>query len=235
MPELLVDESLNKIIPVIFVIDSSLSMSEYSQLINNGIKRSIDILNDRIEELDLVKLDVKMVALEFSGNCIWKPEKKLFSLSDYQWIDFEFEGCSNFKKALFELDQALDSNSLLFGNNRFLRPLVFLFSDGVFTDDWKNDYNRIKKENNWFLRSIKVAFSIGINVDLESLNIFTGHPEAIIEVQKEEQVKETILKIIAGAFVGSTRYYVSYSDIYNTLMGIQKKEQIDEESDDDWL
>ena len=51
MPQLFINESFNKVLPIIFVVDSSLSMEENSELVNKGIKNTVEILNDKINEI----------------------------------------------------------------------------------------------------------------------------------------------------------------------------------------
>lgn len=229
MPQLFINESFNKVLPIIFVVDSSLSMEENSELVNKGIKKAIDILKYRIKELDLVELDVKVTSLEFAENCIWKPEKSLIPINEFQWTDFKPKGCSNFKKALCELEQSVTRKSLLQGYCTFFRPLILLFSDGMFTDDWVNELTRINAGNKWINHSIKVAFSVGINAELESLVLFTGHTEAVFNFDSEKQIIESIMRILSGLFVGSTHYSVSEEYIYRELIGMQNTDQ-----DDDW-
>ena len=233
LPQLFIGESFNKVLPIIFLVDSSLSMDENSELINKGIKKAIDILKNRIKELDLVELDVKVTSLEFAENCIWKQEKKLIPINEFQWTDFKPKGCSNFKKALCELEQSISRKSLLQGDCPFLRPLIILFSDGMFTDDWVNELNRINAENKWMKHSVKVAFSVGINAEKESLVQFTGHSETVFTVNSEKQIVESIMRILAGLFVGSSRYGVSDKFIYGELIGMQDTEQDDGWGDDD--
>ena len=181
-------EPIRRTTNVFFVVDISAGM--------NGIKIAAlnEALHNLIPELrsiadDHIDTEIKIAVLTFSNTAEWICLPT--NVEDFQWQYLEPHGMRMFGAACEELNTKLSRENEFMMKTHPYAPIIFLFTNGVPTDDYHESLIRLKK-NNWFKVATKVAIAIGDDADVDALAEFTGNKEAVIKVHTPETLKKLI-------------------------------------------
>lgn len=141
----------------ILVVDTSASMKNKIEIVNDAMKRNIT----KMKELDLSHniAKVAITILEFDKDVRWIPEKPQ-EINNFNFIDIECSntGQSNYSKLYQSLNNKLNKEDLL-ENASDYHPIILLISDGKPTDEYE-DYLSECEENEWFHRATRIALPI---------------------------------------------------------------------------
>lgn len=178
------EEIAKKVCPIIFILDTSKSMS----MEENG---GIGVLNSTMENLfpEFIAIDknnseanVKIAILTFNTNAKWVTDG-LITPQEAQdtWKPLAADGLTSLGKAFEALNQKLfTENGFMQNAMGFFAPVLFLLSDGEPTDDWQKGLNSLKN-NNWYKFSIRIAIGYGKEANEKVLQSFTNNVETVFK------------------------------------------------------
>ncbi len=150
--------------PVFWVVDVSAKMSG----------KKIGAANEILEELTAILKDraetsadaIKIATLAFANAAVWLDAKAL-DAARYSWRWKTSGGASVWGAACRELNDELSSLS----GDRWRRPLILLFSNGAWDDDYRGEWARLK-ENARFRTAERVAVAFGDDANWNALREF---------------------------------------------------------------
>ncbi len=185
--------------PVIFLIDTSLSMS----IDTTGRGHPIGAVNAAIENSlpELISMneknadaEIKIAVLSFDSDVEWVTgETGLISPEDLQakWKDLDADGLTFMGAAFKELNQKLSvSHGFMQHASGSVAPVLFLLSDGEPNDDYKSGL-KILQTNNWYKVASKVAIGYGDSND-DILREFTGNIETVLHTNDPKELLKLI-------------------------------------------
>ncbi len=185
-----IDSVPRRVMPLIFLVDTSGSMSGAKiASLNTAVREA---LND-VGEISRNNSDaqIKVAALEFSSGISWMYPQPQDS-ETFVWQDLEAGGLTSFGEALNELNSKLSkSHGFMAEPTGSRAPAIILLSDGEPTDEYKHALEKIKG-NPWFKVGVKVAIAIGDDANTGILAEFTGNIESVITVHTVDQLKKII-------------------------------------------
>ena len=193
MPNILeTEEMARKVLPIIYVIDTSGSMSgEKIASVNEAMHETIEVLKEVSDKNP--DAQVKIAALSFSSGAEWVTNKNgLEDMEDFFWNDIQAGGVTDLGAALDELDKKLSRNAFLVSDTGFCIPVIIFMSDGAPTDDWERSLTKIKDGNKWYKNATKIAIAVGEDADKDVLAKVVGNIEAVITVTDVELLKKLI-------------------------------------------
>lgn len=172
----------------ILVVDTSTSMKNKIEVVNDAIKRNIAKMKDLDLSHNIAK--VAITILEFDKDVRWIPEKPQ-EINNFNFIDLECSntGQSNYSKLYQSLNNKLNKEDLL-KNASDYHPIILLISDGKPTDEYE-DYLNECEENEWFHRATRIALPIITeknmseaeyrdSIDYECIMDFTSQKEEMV-------------------------------------------------------
>ncbi len=158
---------LRKILPVIFVLDTSSGMAGEKIVKANEVMREIlDILKKCSARNADVVFEVNV--LSFSTEAKWYFPQ-LVAPEDYHLDNLCAEGEANLGNALKELNDKLSCSSMLISPAGFRPPIIFFISDGILSDHWEEALLEINQNNEWFKIATKIAIAVGEDADRDVL------------------------------------------------------------------
>ncbi len=197
-------EMVKKVLPIIYVLDTSGSMSgEKIAAVNEAMHETVDVLKDISEKNP--DAQVKIAALAFSSGSRWiTSENTLEDLEDFVWTDLEAGGTTDLGNAISELDKKLSRSELLKSEVGFCIPVILFLTDGHPTDSYINILKNANKNNTWFRHATKIGIAVGDDADQEALARVVGNSEAVISVHDNDTLK-TLIKVasITSSMVNS--------------------------------
>lgn len=199
-------ETTKKLLPIIYVIDSSGSMSADGNMtqVNEAIKESMDIL--KAKAVETADAEVLVGALKFATGAEWVFDG-LLSTDDFYWNDIEAGGMTYLGDALEKLNAKMSRNEFFANKIGYKSPVLIFMSDGYPNDPgdtWRRSLEKIR-QNKWFKNSIKIAMAVGNDADKDVLiEVIDNNPEGLIEIKETEKLKELIVAVsINAADIGS--------------------------------
>lgn len=182
-------EIARRILPIIYVIDSSGSMiGEKIASVNEAMKDAMDLLKDISAKNP--DAEIKVGVLKFSSGAEWI--KPLTDLEDYYWNNLNAGGVTDIGSALDELNKKLSKNEFLKSDVGFCIPVIMFMSDGEPTDDYEKALKNINETNKWFRHSTKIAIAVGESANKDVLAKIVGNMEAVVSVNDIEALKMLI-------------------------------------------
>ena len=240
MPE--IPKSVKKMLPIIYVIDTSGSMKgDRIAAVNEAMYECEHILKEKASELPDV--EIKIGALKFSSGAQWITSSGLVSLEDFYWCDQTAAGVTDLGEAIKELESKLSRTGFLQSEVGYAVPVIIFMSDGYPGDDYKKAIKRANENNRWFKSAKKVAIGFG-EADSKVLEEITGNSESVITANDLGTLKSLIVAISAtasmlagqsrlagdgvegGTIVGAAYGGLSEEDRNNLEYVIQGEEQI---------
>lgn len=192
-----------KVLPIIYVLDTSGSMAgEKISKVNEAMNETFDVLKE--VSADNADAEIKINVLTFASGAQWVYQS-LISLEDYFWNDLGAGGLTDVGAALNELDDKLSRSSMLVSSTGYCIPVIIFMSDGDPTDDWEKALIEINKTNKWFSHATKIAFAVGDAANQEVLSKLVGrykdgnifpNTEAVIQTKDVETLKK-LIKVVS--------------------------------------
>lgn len=210
-----------KLLPIIYVIDSSGSMAggRISSL-NEAMHETVDVLSEVSESNPSAEL--KIGVLKFATDAEWVTKDGLKFLDDYYWNDLQAGGLTDLGSALRELNQKLSRSGFLDSPVGYKVPVIIFMSDGEPTDDWEGALTKVNETNKWFRVATKIAIAVE-GADLDVLAKIVGNSEAVIPVEDLETLKKLIKVVsVTAAMIGSKSR--TDDDSQNEIIKAVKKE-----------
>ena len=209
--------SVKKVLPVIFLLDSSGSMNAIDA--TTGIN-PIGALNTSIENL-LPELEnfnqnnngveVRVAVMTFDDEIKWiigESEPVTPSDARNMWNVIIADGLTSMGEAFTSLNQKLSlGHGFLPKDCTFVAPLLMLFSDGEPTDDVKGALNELR-QNDWYKIAARIAVGYGAYCNYKVLKQFTQNSETVFRADSipalEKFIRLTTLSSIKSN-VGAPR------------------------------
>lgn len=183
-------EVARKVLPIIYVIDTSGSMAgEKIASVNEAMNETMEVLKDVSAKNP--DAEVKVGVLQFSSGAKWTTKGLLF-MEDFYWNDLKAGGVTDLGSALEELDKKLTKNEFLVSDTGFCVPVILFMSDGGPTDDWEKALKNVNVNNKWFMHATKIGIAVGEDADRQVLAKVVGNTEAVIGVNDIETLKMLI-------------------------------------------
>ena len=182
-------EIARRVLPIIYVVDSSGSMSgEKIASVNEAMKDAMDLLKD-ISSTN-PDAEIKVGVLQFSSGAKWITP--LTDLEDYYWNPLKAGGVTDLGSALNELNSKLSRSEFLKSDTGFCIPVIMFMSDGEPTDNFEKALKNINETNKWFKHSTKIAIAVGDQANTDVLAKVVGNVEAVVSVNDVETLKMLI-------------------------------------------
>lgn len=184
---------VKKVLPVIYIIDTSTSMRrERIAAVNEAMRDSIEIMKEKAKEN--AEVAIKVGVLTFSNGCRWLSNK-LVDIEDFYWNNITADGLTDLGYALQELNEKLSRKAYLDFPVGYVSPILIFITDGYPTDDWKGALKRVNNENSVFRDSIKVSIAIDNNTDIDALAQLAGNSNGVIKADNLEALKAFIVAV----------------------------------------
>lgn len=216
-------EVARKVLPIIYVLDTSGSMSgERIASVNEAMHDTIDVLKEVSENNPDAEL--KIGVLKFSSGAEWVTNGLIF-MEDYFWNDLRAGGLTDFGSALNELNVKLSRKEMLKSEVGFCVPVIIFMSDGQPTDNYEKALANINETNKWFKCATKIGIAIGDEADRSVLTKVAGNSEAVVAVDDVETLKMLIRAVsVTSSMVGSQSHTTSESNDAAKIIDMVKQE-----------
>lgn len=208
MPSNEVEAPARKILPIIYVIDTSGSMA-YDRIgaVNQAMYGTVDLMKDIARKEP--NAEIKIGILSFDSGAEWVTKNTLgqpglIYMEDFFWNDLTAGGLTDVGEALKELNDKMSRHSFFSDEVGYKMPVLIFMSDGEPTDDWEGALKKINDANKWFRWSTKICMAVGSDANKDVLAKIAGrdgrpNPEAVIEVTDVETLKKLIKVVSATA------------------------------------
>lgn len=199
------EEMPKKLLPIIYVIDSSGSMEADGNMtkVNEAIQDTMDILKEKAAEN--ADAEILIGALKFATGAEWVFDG-LLSTDDFYWNDIQAGGMTYLGDALEKLNAKMSRSEFFANKIGYKCPVIIFMSDGYPNDpgdSWKKSLEKIR-QNKWFDNSIKIAIAVGGDADKAVLTEVIGSPEGLIEIRETSKLKELIVAVsLTASEIGS--------------------------------
>lgn len=211
-----------RVMTLIFLVDTSGSMEgEKIGQVNDAVENVIP----EVAEISANNADaeIKVAVLEFSTDVQWMYPDPI-TAEDFTWQNLETGGLTSMGEAFKELNKQLSqSHGFMKEASGSFAPVIFLFSDGEPTDDYKHALEKLKT-NNWYKAAIKAALAIGDDGNKEILKEFTGNKEAVFTVHNREQ----LAKLIRFVSVTASQVASSHSSVGKETPATKQEEFVEQ-------
>lgn len=208
MPSNEVEAPARKILPIIYVIDTSGSMSgDRISAVNEAMYGTVDLMKDIARKEP--NAEIKIGILSFASGAEWITKDAtgrpgLIYMEDFYWNDLTAGGMTDVGEALAELDQKMSRHAFFSEEVGYKMPVLIFMSDGAPTDDWKGALTKVNDSNKWFRWSTKICMAVGADADKDVLAMIAGRDgrpniEAVVEVTDVETLKKLIRVVSATA------------------------------------
>ncbi len=216
-----------KVLPIIYVLDTSGSMAgEKIAKVNEAMSETFEVLKE--VAANNADAEIKVNVLSFSSGAEW-IYPSLISLEDYYWNDLTAGGLTDLGEALKELDDKLSRSSMLVSSTGFNVPVILFMSDGAPNDNWEKALLEINQNNRWFRAATKIAIAVGEDADRDVLEHVVGwlhkdgkivpSPEAVIQTNDMATLKKLIkVMSVAGSILNGQSRPVSKGDNAKEIM-----------------
>lgn len=204
------EKNARKILPIIYVIDTSGSMTGTRiSAVNQAMNETIDVLKEVSAKNPTAEL--KIGVLQFASGASWvTSEDELVYMDDFFWNDLSAGGVTDLGAALDELFKKLSREALLNSKVGHKVPVLIFMSDGGPTDDYKSALRKISDNNKWFQVSTKICLAIDDESDVEVLQEIAGcgdknkGVESVIKVSDMETLKKLIKVVsVTASMIGA--------------------------------
>lgn len=131
-------------LPVYLLLDTSGSMTgEPIEAVKNGVQMMMHSLRQNPQAIETAFVSI----ITFDSNA--KQIVPLTDLASFQMIDIKASGVTSMGAALALLADKLDTEitKTTLEQKGDWKPLIFIMTDGVPTDNWQQGYNKLKSVN----------------------------------------------------------------------------------------
>ncbi|MCR4561735.1 MAG: VWA domain-containing protein [Bacilli bacterium] len=190
-----------KVLPVIYVIDTSGSMrGKKIKQVNEAMSQVGELMKDVAD--NNADADIKIGAMTFSNEPTWITENGLVDCEDFVWPNVEAKLGTGLGRAIEELDKKLSRSEFLKSDTGFAVPIIIFMSDGRPNNGWKKKAEKAH-ENNWYDMARRIAIAIGDEADREVLAEITGNDELVIGLSDKDI--DVLKKLIVAVTVSATK------------------------------
>ncbi len=183
-------EVARKVLPIIYVLDTSGSMDgDRIASVNEAMNETMEVLKDVSAKNP--DAQIKVGVLKFSSGAEWVTNGLVF-MEDFYWNDLKAGGVTDLGSALKELNDKLSRNSLLVSDTGFCVPVLMFMSDGQPTDNYEKALEDINNHNKWFRYATKIGIAVGDDADRDVLGKIAGNKEAVVAVNDVATLKMLI-------------------------------------------
>lgn len=233
MPNIIHDQPVRKILPIIYVIDTSASMDgKPIGAVNAAMGETIRVLQ-KIAKKN-TDADIQVAAMTFDSDINWITNG-LEDLEDYFWNDVKASGLTSLGAALKDLKTQMSRKQLFTNPIGFKLPIVIFMSDGAPTDGWEPALDDVFNNNRWFKHARKIAIAIGEYADKEVLAKVTGSSELVISVNDLDALEKLIVVLSATVSkIGSVSVTEGLEDTMRAVKETKKQlegEDLPEDTD----
>ncbi len=184
------EEVARKVLPIIYVLDTSGSMSgERIASVNEAMSETMEVLKDVSAKNPDAK--IKVGVLQFASGAKWITNGLVF-MEDFYWNDLQAGGVTDLGSALKELNDKLSRSEFLVSDTGFCVPVLMFMSDGQPTDNYEKALEDINNNNKWFRYATKIGIAVGDDADRDVLGKIAGNKEAVVAVDDVETLKMLI-------------------------------------------
>jgi len=204
MPDIREQESIaRKILPIIYVLDTSGSMSgDRIAAVNAAMNETMLVLREVSNNNPTAEL--KIGVLQFSSGAKWITDNGFVFMEDFFWNDLTAGGITDLGCALNELNSKLSRKAYLDSDVGYKVPVIIFMSDGGPTDDYMSALKKIENTNKWYKASTKIAIAVGDGANVDVLEQIVGNREAVIRVDDLETLKKLIKVVsVTASMIGS--------------------------------
>ncbi len=192
------EEIPRKVLPLIFVIDTSGSM--YGTRIG-AVNSAMEEIKSVVGEISRNNSDAetRIGVLQFSTTAKWVTNG-ILKMDDFYWNQLDAAGTTMYAEMLDELHDKLSRSAYMKNEVGFCVPALIFITDGAPTDDngvWENKLEWVKKNNKWFEHAIKVAIAIDQETDIACLEKLVGSRESVIYIDKKGDLAKLITTVSA--------------------------------------
>jgi uncharacterized protein YegL len=183
-------EVARKVLPIIYVLDTSGSMSgERIASVNEAMNETMEVLKDVSNKNP--DAEIKVGVLKFASGSEWVTNG-LEDMEDFFWNDLQAGGVTDLGSALNELHNKLSRSEFLISETGFCVPVIMFMSDGQPTDNFEKALDSVNTNNKWFRHATKIGIAVGDDADKDVLAKVVGNKEAVIGVNDVETLKMLI-------------------------------------------
>jgi uncharacterized protein YegL len=157
--------------------------------VNTAIEELIPAIREVSDKDEDAQIEIAV--LSFSTGVTWHTPDGPVPAEEFRWKDLAAGGASDLGAACKALNEKLSTKAFMQEPGGFFAPVILLFSDGNYTDDWEQELRELKK-NRWFKIALKAAVAIGNYANKDVLKEFTGSMEAVLEAHNTAMLKKMI-------------------------------------------
>ena len=208
------ENRVRKIIPIIFVIETSENM--------RGVR--ISALNQAMEKIGEYFRDIstkfdgwwrvgvmRIGVLQYASGANWvTSQNELLQLDDFYWYDLAAGGAVDLGSALDELNNKLSMEALLNSAIRYSRPLIIFVGSSEPTDDYEAALNKINK-NIWYNIAGKIALTVDDGAPSDVFTKITGARKNVITCSDMNSFEELLRRWDPFRTVDS--YEIAYDEM----------------------
>ena len=184
-------------LPVYLVLDTSGSMSgEPIEAVKNGVQVMISSLRQNPQAIETAFISV------ITFDSIAQQVIPLTDLASFQMVDIKATGTTALGDALKMVANKIDNEvqKTTTEQKGDWKPLVFIMTDGIPTDDWQSGLNEFKKRKTAFT----VACAAGSGADTNILKQITENVVSL-DTADSSSIGKFFLWVTASIGVSSTR------------------------------
>jgi uncharacterized protein YegL len=184
-------------LPVYLLLDTSGSMSgEPIEAVKNGVQLMISSLRQNPQAIETAYISV----ISFDSSA--RQLVPLTDLATFQMVDLKATGTTALGEALRLVSQSIDSEVVKTTDIKKgdWKPLVFIFTDGIPTDDWQGGLAEFKKRKTAFT----VACGAGSKADNNVLKQITDNVVAL-DTADSQSIGKFFTWVTASIGVSSTK------------------------------
>jgi uncharacterized protein YegL len=192
-------------LPVYLLLDTSGSMSgEPIEAVKNGVQVMISSLRQNPQAIETAFISV--ITFDNSANQIIP----LTDLSSFQMKDIQATGSTAFGEALKLVSSCIDREvaKTTLETKGDWKPLVFIMTDGVPTDNWQNGLNEFKKRK----VAYTVACAAGHGADTSLLKQITENVVSL-DTADSQSISKFFAWVSASIGVSSTKVEESGKEV----------------------
>ena len=204
MPDINEQEKVaRKLLPIIYVLDTSGSMSGAPiAAVNNAMTETLEVLKDVSRNNPTAEL--KIGVIQFASGAEWITKDGFVYMDDFYWNDLKAGGLTDFGSALSALNDKLSRKEYMDSEVGYKVPVIVFMSDGEPTDDWESALQKITNGNKWFKIATKIGIAVGDSANTEVMKKIVGNGEAVIKVDDLETLKKLIKVVsVTASKIGS--------------------------------
>lgn len=192
-------------LPVYLLLDTSGSMTgEPIESVKNGVQVMISTLRQDPQAIETAFISI----ITFGTRA--QQLIPLTDLSSFQMVDLQAAGTTSFGEALQLTASCIDSEVARTTAEKKgdWKPLVFIMTDGIPTDEWQDGLNEFKKRKTGYT----VACAAGKNADTKILKQITDNVVQLDTVDSQS-ISKFFAWVTASIGVSSTRIEDSGKEI----------------------